>query len=425
MEDEREQLIIQKTEIEETIEDLDTQIEELMGPLMNKSEVVSQRLDKSDIATIKSLKNPPQITKDVMQGVAIAFGKKENWNSYQSMLSDKNFVSNLYNYDKENMSEKLTQKLDDHIQEKDLSYEKVNKASSAVSGIYLWLEAIVQYQKSKKELEPLEEQRIEAKRALTQTLIELNSAYYAEGEIKHAGLQTTFDGQKHIVHFQVLGENGQPQQFQTEVQTGVAQDGEPYNQENELRGYLDTEGEEKVGDGTIQDEFGSNINIQNESLYFISNEIKKRDQSKKFVLWETTELRNQWDGKLKTANKSQAFDKTNSHHWTHEPNEKSVSVIDSAKTKAKVPPPKAPLETGDALAKVPKKDHELNNVFLQSNLQHQKLKKRAPWSHDTFNKHGKPKNYEIEGRPLFEGQGNHVQNISAGRSRIFYSSNVF
>ena len=52
-------------------------------------------------------------------------------------------------------------------------------------------------------------------------------------------------------------------------------------------------------------------------------------------------------------------------------------------------------------------------------------KQSAPLSHQSYNKHQKPKDYMIEGRPLFQGQSEHVSNINAGRARIFYSSNVF
>lgn len=149
----------------------------------------------------------------------------------------------------------------------------------------------------------------------------------------------------------------------------------------------------------------------------------------KFVLWEQQNLRNNWDEKLQPSTKAQAVVKTNSHHWTHEPSDALKSVIDSQKTKGRVPPPQKVLETGDALEPLPKKDRQLNNIFLQSDLQSRlesKLgQKKAPWSHDILNKNEKPKKYMVEGRPLFEGVGSHVQNISAGRSKIFYSSNVF
>ena len=149
----------------------------------------------------------------------------------------------------------------------------------------------------------------------------------------------------------------------------------------------------------------------------------------KFVLWEQQNLRNNWDERSQPPTKTQAVIKTNSHNWTHEPSTAHKSVIDTQKTKGKVPPPKKEVETGDGLKALSKKDRQLNNIFLQSDLQArletQLSQKKAPWSHDILNKNEKPKKYMVEGRPLFEGAASHVQNISSGRSRIFYSSNVF
>ena len=93
-------------------------------------------------------------------------------------------------------------------------------------------------------------------------------------------------------------------------------------------------------------------------------------------------------------------------------------------------------ESGDALQNIPKKNHQLHNVFLQSHLQNQlnpnaknRGKPKAPNSHHTLNnkeQYNKPTNY-AGGRPLFNiaPSNSHMQNISAGRQRTFYSSHVF
>ena len=89
------------------------------------------------------------------------------------------------------------------------------------------------------------------------------------------------------------------------------------------------------------------------------------------------------------------------------------------------------IETGDALQTLPKKDRLLSNIFLQSDLQNQLGKsivkiEKAPNSHKSLNQKVDPKKQLFAGRPLFESSNvNHVQNVNAGRNRIFYTSNVF
>lgn len=357
------------------------------------------------------MSKPPQKVKDVADGVSIAFGVEPGWSNFRKLIANPaGFIQNINNYDKDNISPELSERLDHHIKTKNIDPDGVKKVSFAAHSLANWQISLVKFGELLEVIKPLRDQHVEAKKVLTQTLVDLNNLHEEESDIKHAGLQTNFDGRKHIVHYEVADQDGAAQVFRSEVDPEIGQT----NQDNKLESYLSPEAD-----------FGYGSGMQNESLYFISNEIKKKDQSKKLVLWEDNELRNQWDDKLASSYKTQAFEKTNSHQWKHEPSSTPVSLIDTQKTKGKSDPPQLPAETGDAFTYVPKKDRHLNNVFLQHTEQDKKTQKKAPWSHNTLNKNEKAKKYMIEGRPLFEGHGGHVQNISAGRDRIFYSSNVF
>ena len=140
-------------------------------------------------------------------------------------------------------------------------------------------------------------------------------------------------------------------------------------------------------------------------------------------------MRNQWDERGVSEAKAEAVAKTNHNQWAYESDKGLKSEIDTINAKGKVKDFPKIIEKHDEFEKVPKKDHFIHNIFLQSHIQdkmeEQMKKDKAPWSHDSFNKNGKPKNYMVEGRPLFDGQGSHVKNVNAGRARTFYSSNVF
>lgn len=341
-------------------------------------------------------------------------GVEPNWQNWKKLAADPNFKSHLLNYDKENMPDEILEELERRLMDEDFRPERIAKASLAASSLANWVIAIKNYGYFMREIAP---QKIHIERLeeeLKRDEIELlklegiDEGFRVDPEAtKNAGLLTYLtENGKHNYQYQIYDEDDR---IEDEHQDQVTASG--FEEDDYLADY------EHDGRGPPPD-------LENESLYFITNEIKKKDQSKKLVLWESNELRNQWDEKPVVKQKVESTSKTNSHQWTHENRNKLKSEIDSQKTKGKGKPAQKQPETGDSFQSVPKKDHQINNVFLQHSEQEERKKKQAPWSHGTFNKMEKPKKYEI-GRPLFEGVGSHVSNINAGRDRIFYSSNIF
>lgn len=430
LENRKQQLLQDKEELEAIIGDLEGQLDQAT-PILQQAHQALSCLTASDIVELKSFNNPPEKVKTTAEAIMMTLEQPTDWKSFKKLVAHSSFLQMLMKYDVDNMSEDLVERLDDFIEEKDLSnYEAIRKTSVPASNLANWVVCVNKYAHIEQTLKPLFERKKEAEEILTEKLVEIqkieqtqediiNGRVYndEEHDIKHAGLQTSYNGRKHVVHYEMSDESGRVKTIHSEVEAeGVFQEFEHKDQS-------------EIGNQEYQRAGHREPFHDNESLYYISNEIKKKDQSRKFVLWETNQMRNQWDERSAPQQKVQAVSKTNSHQWTHEPSEKSVSVIDSRKPKGKLHQMPKVFNTGDAFETVPKKDHYLNNVFLQSNLQERlgesQTKEKAPWSHDSLNKNQKPKNYMVEGRPLFGGQGNHVQNINSGRSRIFYSSNVF
>lgn len=110
-------------------------------------------------------------------------------------------------------------------------------------------------------------------------------------EIKHAGLQTIFIEEKsqHILNYVVEGY--QPEEAIIDIDPG----------------NIETQHQQEYGNSPIQENDAEEYSTNNINypdledrtrLYQLANEIKKKDQGRKFVLWETNELRNNWDEKL-------------------------------------------------------------------------------------------------------------------------------
>lgn len=134
------------------------------------------------------------------------------------------------------------------------------------------------------------------------------AAQYLENELQNAGLQTNFieEESKHILHFIKEGYEPEMAEIEVEMEDNILgqyiQNHQDYGnspiQENEDEQYSTPQ------DGYIYND--ENLLNDRSHLFQIANEVKKKDQSRKFVLWETNEMRNKWDDKI-YSNKKHAI----------------------------------------------------------------------------------------------------------------------
>ena len=284
-----------------------------------------------------------------------------------------------------------------------------------------------------------------------------------EEEIKHAGLQTMFleDENKHALVYVLEG--FEPEHAVVEVDdqqvlvSGYQGYGSSPIQENEDEQYSTPNNDQVYIDRELDERL---------QLFQLANEVKKKDQGKKFVLWETNEMRNKWDDKLYSNKRKAVWQKLLEHHWNNDierarnsPSSRAKAFdysnieeqnkpVHKSKRWQEFNESKVPMlsdydavkqrkvgkrvELGDPLHYVPKKDHTINNVFLQSELQNQlqgskNVKTNLPNTHQSIKNRVDPKKEMFAGRPLFNNiqSSGHVQNVNAGRNRNFYSSHIF
>jgi hypothetical protein len=91
-------------------------------------------------------------------------------------------------------------------------------------------------------------------------------------EIRHAGLQTTFNGKKHIVHYEMEDDDGKLNVINRELSF-----------DPQLGEEIKTKGPSELGNylySQSNPNYGSNPNVEQNSLFFLSNLISKNDQSK-------------------------------------------------------------------------------------------------------------------------------------------------
>lgn len=243
---------------------------------------------------------------------------------------------------------------------------------------------------------------------------------YDQSEIRHAGLQTNFleEESKHVLVYVLEG--FEPEHAVVDVDEASIQDNyQDYEnspiQENEEEQYSTPNAYQYNQDQQMDDRM---------QLFRIANEVKKKDQSKKFVLWEKTQMRNEWDEKSYPINRRVISQKKLEHHWNNDierarndptskarafdynnieeqnlPIHKSKKWNDNVESRipllsdhelAKQRNRSKRIEIGTGLENIQKKNHVLNNIFQQSLLQQQlsntksQQNLKAPLSHQSL-----------------------------------------
>ena len=69
---------------------------------------VLEALNKKDLGEIKVYNNPPELVETVMQAVMILRQFDPSWAEAKRQLGDTNFIKQLVEFDKDNMSDKGT-----------------------------------------------------------------------------------------------------------------------------------------------------------------------------------------------------------------------------------------------------------------------------------------------------------------------------
>ena len=237
------------------------------------------------------------------------------------MANDRNrFIASLRNYDSAQMDEKVLEDLDDHIETHDLSnIPGIKKKSLGAAVLAKWLVSVSHSGHINQNLRGPRERKAQLSSEHAQIVYDLERIEEAQshilgirdtGDLRNAGLQTIYEGGHHYLHYESVGEDGNVQTLTQEYKADFYP---------ELQ--LDNPNE------VSQNEMSEDREIGQESLFYISNEIKKKDQSKKFVLWETNEIRNHWDEM--SSNGKKQLKNSNTNQWAFDGDDKLSSTVDT------------------------------------------------------------------------------------------------
>jgi dynein heavy chain len=142
-------------------------------PLLNAALSALDTLKKQDIDLVKSMKNPPDGVKLVMEAVCVMKDIKPDkvpdpagtgkmlidyWKTSLKMIGDGRFLDSLKLYDKDNISTHVMKKIRaTYIPNPEFRPEKVRNASSAAEGLCSWVIAMEAYDRVIKVVSPKQE----------------------------------------------------------------------------------------------------------------------------------------------------------------------------------------------------------------------------------------------------------------------------
>ncbi|KAH9276392.1 hypothetical protein BASA83_001085 [Batrachochytrium salamandrivorans] len=159
-------------------------------PLLNAALSALDTLKKNDIDLVKSMKNPPDGVKLVMEAVCVMKDIKaekipdpsgsgrmvlDYWKPSLKMLGDPQFLNSLKSFDKDEIPAHVIKKIrQTYIPNPEFKPEKVRNASSAAEGLCSWIGAMEAYDRVAKIVAPKQDALAKAEAELAETMKGLN-----------------------------------------------------------------------------------------------------------------------------------------------------------------------------------------------------------------------------------------------------------
>jgi dynein heavy chain len=164
-----------------------------------------ETLTPADMSVLRKYEHPPQLVLETMEDVMVLRGEYDcSWNECKVMLSDTYFfgffINRAKNYDKDNVSDEVMQRLERSMLNPDFEPAVVAQASVPCGALCKWVRAVYEYARTKRIVQEHPEELTEE--SLTEDIdrlreeLTLNKDEVASAEQKLLGLQQEFEQRK-------------------------------------------------------------------------------------------------------------------------------------------------------------------------------------------------------------------------------------
>lgn len=126
-------------------------------PAVEEARQAVQSIKKQNLVEVKSMTNPPPAVKLALESICLLLGESTtDWKVIRSILMRENFISTIVNFQTDNITEDIRQKMiTKYMQNPDYNFEKIKHASLACEPLVKWAIAQVNYADMLKKIEPL------------------------------------------------------------------------------------------------------------------------------------------------------------------------------------------------------------------------------------------------------------------------------
>ncbi|XP_076625371.1 dynein beta chain, ciliary [Colletes latitarsis] len=172
-------------EIKETVAERQKRCDEDLAkaePAVRQAEAALDTLNKSNLTELKSFGTPPEQVAMVAQAVLVLFAPKgqipkdRSWKACKVMMGSVDaFLSQLRNYDKENIHPEVVRAIQPYINNKEFDPEIIYSKSQAAAGLCSWVKNIMVFHYINETVKPLRAALAQANAELKAAMDHLNS----------------------------------------------------------------------------------------------------------------------------------------------------------------------------------------------------------------------------------------------------------
>ncbi|XP_046432396.1 dynein beta chain, ciliary-like [Neodiprion fabricii] len=151
-------------------------------PAIRQAEAALDTLNKGNLTELKSFGTPPDAVANVAQAVLVLFSPKGNvpkdrsWKACKVMMGAVDtFLSNLRNYDKENIQPEVVKAIQPYINDKDFEPDFIASKSQAAAGLCSWVKNIMVFHYINENVKPLRAALAQANAELKAAMDKLNA----------------------------------------------------------------------------------------------------------------------------------------------------------------------------------------------------------------------------------------------------------
>ncbi|KAM4749227.1 dynein axonemal heavy chain 2 [Rhinophrynus dorsalis] len=153
-------------------------------PALEEAMRALESLNKKDMTEIKSYGRPPVQVETVMQAVMILRGNEPTWAEAKRQLGEQNFIKQLINFDKDNISERVLKKIGQYCVQPDFQPDIIGRVSLAARSLCMWVRAMEMYGRIYRVVEP---KRARMNMAMAQLAEKQASLAEAQNKLREVG----------------------------------------------------------------------------------------------------------------------------------------------------------------------------------------------------------------------------------------------